>query len=191
MNSFVLNSWFYICIIYNYVYLYMHFLKNAPASLSAGSMRRRWLTDHTRVWYYARGRRKGETEMVETECRDLREGFSCSSVGTMQKRDRDETTPYQPESPFADRDDSSRGLCYSGGGGAAGRPAGAKRTETCARSSVGVAARSVGHRFAAYLPAISRNIFSGRLPSPFSESLMDACTFQRWVRNHMVDVSKN
>jgi hypothetical protein len=46
MNSFVLNSWFYICIIYNYVYLYMHFgtctgqPERRPASLSAGSMRR-------------------------------------------------------------------------------------------------------------------------------------------------------
>jgi hypothetical protein len=88
-----------------------------------------------------------------------------SSVGRMQKRDRDETTPYQPKSPFADRDESSRGgdgYCV-GGGGERSRPAdrpAQNRTETCARSSVGVAAdRSVGHRFATYLPAISRNIF--------------------------------
>jgi hypothetical protein len=108
--------------------------------------------------------------MVERECRDLREGFSRSSVGC-KSANRDETTPYQQ---------GGDGYCVGGGGG--GAAAGRRKTYRDVRTKLGIRDIFAGD-LKEHLP--------GRLASPFSESLMDACTFQRSIRNHMVDVSKN
>jgi hypothetical protein len=121
--------------------------------------------------------------MVETECRDLREGFSCSSVGTMQKRDRDETTPYQPESPFADRDDSSRGLCYSGGGGGGSRAAGRRKTYRDVRTKLGRSCCSIGG-------TSIRGIFAGHLKEHFFRSSAVALLRKSDGRVYIPAVSK-